>query len=291
MATRTLNRRDMLRIFGTATMGAAVANPVLNREPGLTLPDYLMNPRYKRPAEPVTCVVLGAGGRGNVYASYAEKYPEELKIVGVAEPIPFRRERFARRYHIPEKYQWTTWEHALEIPRFADALIITTPDALHYGPAMKGMELGYDLLLEKAIAQSWEQCKDILHLSRKHENIVAICHVLRYTSYFRKMKEIIDSGALGEVISVQHLEPVQNLHMAHSFVRGPWRNKEESNSMILSKSCHDTDIIRWMVGKPCNRVTSFGSLSHFREEHAPDGSSARCTEGCKVESTCIYSAK
>jgi len=291
MATNNWNRRDLLKAFGTATIGSAFVNPALSAEPNLTLPDFLKNPRYKRPHEPLTCVVLGAGGRGNVYASYAEKYPEELKIAGVAEPIPFRRERFARRYNIPEEYRWVTWEHALEIPRFADALIITTPDALHYGPAMKGMELGYDLLLEKAIAQTWQQCKDILNHSRKYNNIVAICHVLRYTSYFRKMKEIIESGALGEILSVQHLEPVQNLHMAHSFVRGPWRNKEESNSMILSKSCHDTDIIRWMVGRPCERVTSFGSLNHFRRENAPDGSTSRCTGGCKIESTCIYSAK
>ena len=152
------------------------------------------------------------------------------------------------------------------------------------------MKLGYDLLLEKAIAQSWEQCTDILQQARKYDKIVAICHVLRYTPYFRKMKEMIDSGRVGDIISVQHLEPVEHIHMSHSFVRGNWRNTAESNPMILSKSCHDTDILRWLIGKSCKRVSSFGSLRHFRADMAPPGSTDRCTDGCKVESECPWSA-
>jgi len=281
------NRRNIIKTIG---IGTALAKPVFGNDAKSTLPLQIRNAGHKAPGEPVTCVVIGAGGRGSVYASYAEKFPKELKIVGVAEPIAHRRENMAKTHNIPEKYQWTTWEHALEIPKFADALIITTPDHLHYAPAMKGMELGYDLLLEKAIAQTWDECRDILRQSKKCGSIVAVCHVLRYTPYFRQMKAIIDSGELGEVVSVQHLEPVNNIHMSHSFVRGNWRNSKESNAMILTKSCHDTDIIRWLVGKPCKRVSSFGSLKFFREENAPAGSTARCTEGCKAEATCNYSA-
>ncbi|MEN8203016.1 MAG: Gfo/Idh/MocA family oxidoreductase [Bacteroidota bacterium] len=291
MNTKNWNRRDLLKTFSAAVVGTAVTIPAHVKANHPTLPEYLINKRYRKPGEPVTAVVLGAGNRGNVYASYAEKYPDELKIVGVAEPVEHKRKTFAKRYSIPIKHQWITWEHALEIPKFADALIITTPDHLHYGPAMQGMELGYDLLLEKVMAQTWQECKDILHQSKKQDSIVAICHVLRYTSYFRKLKEIIDSGELGEVVSVQHLEPVEHIHMSHSFVRGNWGNKEESNSMILSKSCHDTDILRWLVGKSCRRVSSFGSLKHFREKNAPKGSTARCTDGCAAEAECPYSAK
>jgi len=290
MKTKNWNRRDLLKTFSAAAIGTTLASPVLGKQGNPTLPEFLKNRKYKKPGEPVTAVVLGAGNRGNAYASYADSYPDELKIVGVAEPIPYRRDTFAKRYGIPKEHQWVTWEHALEIPKFADALIITMPDNLHYEPAMQGMKLVYNLLLEKAMAQTWKQCTDILHRSRKHDNIVAICHVLRYTSYFRKIKEIVDSGELGEVVSIQHLEPVHHIHMAHSFVRGNWRNKEESNSMILSKSCHDTDILRWLVGKSCKRVSSFGSLKHFREEKAPPGSTARCTDGCKAEAECPYSA-
>jgi len=285
--TANWNRRNIIKTIG---IGTALAKPVFGNDAKVGLPFQIRSAAHKAPGEPVTCVVIGAGGRGSVYASYAEKYPNEMKIVGVAEPIAHRRENMAKTHNIPKEHQWKTWEDALAVPQFADALIITTPDPLHYAPAMKGMELGYGLLLEKAIAQTWGECRDILHQSKKYGNIVAVCHVLRYTTYFRQMKAIIDSGELGEVVSVQHLEPVNNIHMSHSFVRGNWRNSKESNAMILTKSCHDTDIIRWLVGKPCNRVSSFGSLKFFREENAPEGSTARCTDGCKAEATCNYSA-
>jgi predicted dehydrogenase len=288
MTNKNWNRRELLKTLGSAAVGIGVIHPVIGETSAN--PELFDNPKFKKPERPVTCIVLGAGARGNVYASYAAKYPDEMKIVGVAEPIPYRRQRFSEKYNIPAEHQWVTWEHALQVPKFADAVIITMPDNLHYPSAMEAVPLGYDLLLEKAIAQSWQECKDILEVTNKYNKIVAICHVLRYTPYFRKMKEVIESGRLGDVVSVQHLEPVEHIHMSHSFVRGNWRNSDESTPMILSKSCHDTDILRWVIGKSCKKVSSFGSLKHFREEDAPPGSTARCTDGCSFERDCIFSA-
>ena len=290
MDLNKLNRRNLLKTVGKVTMGSLIASPLSGKEPATKIPVYEKNPRYRKPAGPLTAVVLGAGGRGNVYASYSKKFPEELKIIGVAEPIPFRRERFSEMYGIEKRYQWTTWEHVLEVPKFADVVIITTPDHLHYGPAMRAISLDYDILLEKAMAQTWQQCVDIYNQSKEYNKIVGICHVLRYAPYFRKMKELIDSDKLGEIISVQHLEPIEHIHMSHSFVRGNWRNSDESTPIILSKSCHDTDILRWLIGKPSKRISSFGSLKHFRKESAPAGHTARCTDGCPVEPQCPYSA-
>lgn len=211
-------------------------------------------------------------------------------MVGVAEPIPYRRERISKAFNIPKEKQFVTWEHVFEVPKFADALFITTPDELHYGPAMAGLKAGYDLLLEKVIAQTWTECNDILKLAEEKNSIVAVCHVLRYTPYFKKLKEILDNKEIGEIVSVQHLEPVERIHMSHSFVRGNWGNAKKSNPMILSKSCHDTDILRWLINKPSKKVSSFGSLTLFRKEMAPEGSSTRCTDNCKVERECPYSA-
>jgi predicted dehydrogenase len=288
MKGKNWKRRDLLKTIGAATVGMGVVHPIIGESSSNK--ELFQDARFKKPDKPVTCIVLGAGGRGNVYASYAAKYPDEMKIVGVAEPIPFRRERFSEKYQISKERQWVTWEHALEVPKFADAVIITMPDNLHYPAAMESLPLGYDLLLEKAIAQSWQECKDILDQTKKYNKIVAICHVLRYTPYFRKMREVVDSGRLGDIVSVQHLEPVEHIHMSHSFVRGNWRNSRESTPMILSKSCHDTDILRWIIGKSCLKVSSFGSLKHFSEANAPEGSTARCTDGCAVERDCIFSA-
>lgn len=291
MKQKSWSRREILQTLGIGALGAAVINPAQSAENRMQSGSLAFQPNNKKPSAPLKVIVIGAGGRGWLaYSQYGLKFPEELQVVGVAEPIPYRRERISKAFNIPEKYQFETWEHVFNVPKFADALIITTPDDLHYGPAMAGLEAGYHLLLEKAIAQTWNECNNILTLAEKKKSIVAICHVLRYTPYFRKIKEVLDSGQLGEIVSIQHLEPVERIHMSHSFVRGNWGNSKKATPMILSKSCHDTDILRWLVGKPCTQVSSFGSLKFFNQRNAPEGATDRCTSGCKVESNCPYSA-
>ena len=285
------NRRTVLKSLGLAAVGAPLAGKAIETQSTEVYSIPLFRKDKRKLKEPIKVIVIGAGSRGwGAYSSYGLKFPEELKVVGVAEPIPYRRERIAKAFNIPEKNQFVTWEHVFEVPKFADALFITTPDDLHYGPAMAGLNAGYDLLLEKVIAQTWEQCNNILKLAEKNNSIVAVCHVLRYTPYFRKLKQILDDKEVGEVVSVQHLEPVERIHMSHSFVRGNWGNSKKSNPMILSKSCHDTDILRWLIGKPSKKVSSFGGLALFRKEMAPKGSSNRCTDNCSVERECPYSA-
>lgn len=240
--------------------------------------------------KPITAITCGAGSRGNVYGNYSVQYPEQLDIVGVAEPIAIRNERYTKKHAIKEENRFNTWEDVFKRPKFADAIIITTPDNLHYGPCMKALEMGYDVLLEKPISPSEKECRDILSLAKKTGRIVAVCHVLRYAPYFVKLKEIMQSGVLGEIVSIQHMEPIEHIHMSHSYVRGNWHNSKETTPIILAKSCHDLDILRWMVGKPSSHIQAFGSLQWFTQKNAPEGSTARCTDGCKVEASCPYSA-
>lgn len=240
-------------------------------------------------SKPITAIVLGAGNRGNTYSGYSLKFPQELKIIGVAEPIEFRRQRFAKKYNIPTERHWTTWEHVMERPKLADVLIITTPDALHHGPALAGLDLGYDLLLEKAIGRNWTEVNDILYKTKKKQRIVGICHVLRYTNYFRNLLNVMDSGVLGQLLSIEHTEKISLRHYSHSYIRGNWRTSTEAAPMLLAKSCHDLDILRWLIGKPCKQVSSFGSQTLFVEKNAPSGSSKRCTN-CKIEKECQWSA-
>lgn len=239
---------------------------------------------------PVTAITLGAGSRGNVYGDYGVQFPNDLDIIGVAEPNAIRNERYAKKHKIDSNNRFRTWEDVFTRPKFADAIIITTPDNLHYAPCMKALEMGYDVLLEKPIAPTEKECRDILALAKKTGRIVAVCHVLRYAPYFVKLREMIRSGVIGELISIQHFEPIQHVHMSHSFVRGNWHNSKATTPIILAKSCHDLDILRWMVDKPSRSITAFGDLKWFRQENAPEGSTARCTDGCKVEAQCPYSA-
>tara|TARA_B110000003_G_scaffold31052_1_gene28987 strand:+ start:18690 stop:20102 length:1413 start_codon:yes stop_codon:yes gene_type:complete len=240
--------------------------------------------------QPVKVITLGAGGRGNVYGNYGIQFPNELDIIGVAEPISIRNERYTKKHNISEENRFVTWEHVFDRPKFADAVIISTPDNLHYDPCMKALEMGYDVLLEKPIAPTEKECLDILNLANKTGRIVAVCHVLRYAPYFIKLREMIQSGSIGKLISIQHLEPIEHIHMSHSYVRGNWHNSKETTPIILAKSCHDLDILRWMIGKPCKSIAAFGSLKWFKKENAPKGSTKRCTDGCAVEKNCPYSA-
>lgn len=239
---------------------------------------------------PVTAITLGAGARGNTYGGYALKFPDRLKIIGVAEPIPERNQRYSDKHNIEEKNRFQTWEHVFDRPKFADAVIITTPDNLHYGPCIKALAMGYDVLLEKPIAPTEKECRDILKKARETNKIVAVCHVLRYAPYFIKLREIMQSGVLGKIMSLQHLEPIEHIHMSHSYVRGNWHSSKKTTPIILAKSCHDLDIMRWMIGQPCQKIQAFGSLEWFTKKNAPAGSPDRCTDGCPHESQCPYSA-
>ncbi len=284
---KNISRRNSIKALGLLGLGLGSDSKIISSKN--YLPDYAFG--KERTNRKLTAIVCGAGSRGNTYGGYSLKYPDELDIIGVAEPIKIRRERYSQKHDIPSENQFYTWEEFFDKPKMADVCIITTPDDLHYGPAMAALEKGYDLLLEKPIAQTWRECHDILKLQKEKKAIVAVCHVLRYSPYYRKVKEVLDQKRLGELVSVQHFEPIQYVHMAHSFVRGNWRKKEETNPIILAKSCHDMDMLRWWIGKKCEYVSSFGSLKWFKESNAPEGSTARCTDGCAIEATCPYSAK
>jgi predicted dehydrogenase len=240
--------------------------------------------------KPVTVLIVGAGGRGTTYAGFAQLHPERMKVVGLAEPRDFYRERLAETHAIPPENVFRDWREAASQPRLADAVIIATQDAMHVEPAVAYAGLGYAILLEKPMATDEAGCRKIFEAVKTNQNLFGVCHVLRYTAYTQALKQIIDSGAIGEVISLQHLEPVGYWHMAHSFVRGNWRNERESSFMLLAKSCHDIDWISYMMGARCNSVSSFGSLKHFRRDQQPAGASDRCFD-CAVEANCPYSAK
>ena len=286
------SRRDWLKVMGIAAGSATLplSSSATNEfgEPFL-LP--LHNPLHKKINKPITAITCGAGNRGNVYGGFSLAYPDQLDIVGVAEPIPFRNERYSKKHNIPEANRFTTWEDVFKKPKFADAIIITTPDRLHYGPCMAALKMGYDVLLEKPISPSEKECRDILALAKKNKRIVAVCHVLRYSPYFVKLKEMMHNGSIGEIISIQHLEPIMNVHMSHSYVRGNWHNSKETNPIILAKSCHDLDILKWMLDKNCKSISAMGDLKWFKKENAPEGSTDRCINGCAIETTCPYSAK
>ena len=240
--------------------------------------------------KPITAVVLGAGSRGATYAGYAKEFPEALQVVAVAEPRADRRTMLADELDIPEAGRFASWQELLAMPRMADCAFVCTLDDDHTEPAIKAMELGYHVLLEKPMSNSEDECRRIAEAAQRTGRVLAVCHVLRYTPFYMTLKDLIDRGEIGQITAVNQIENVGYWHQAHSFVRGNWRNTAETSPMLLQKSCHDMDILLWLVGRDCQRVQSFGSLRHFTPENAPEGAPARCTDGCPHADACPYYA-
>lgn len=238
----------------------------------------------------LTAIAIGFGMRSEAYTGYALKKPEELEIVGIAEPIDNRRDYAKKLFSIPDSRVFTDWKEAAKQPKMADFAIIGTQDNMHFEPALAFIEKGYNLLLEKPMAPTPEECKAITEAAEKKGVKVIVCHVLRFTPFWRKIKDIIDNGDLGKIMSIVHMENVGNVHQSHSYVRGNWRNTEESSPMILAKSCHDMDILQWLIGKECRKVQSFGSLSYFNSENKPEGAPDYCVQGCPKADECPYNA-
>lgn len=226
-------------------------------------------------------VLIGAGGRGRVYADYLFS-DKGVEIAAVVEPHAGRRGSAMNALKVPEPLCFDSVEKLWEKGKIADAAIIASMDRDHYAQAMKAMELGYDLLLEKPISPSLEECLEIAQKAEALGRKVAVCHVLRFTPFFSKLKELVDKKVVGKIVSIRHEENIGNYHMAHSFVRGNWRKKAESSPIILQKSCHDMDILTWLVDSPAVSVSSVGRLSYFVKENAPEGAAKRCCD-CNVK--------
>lgn len=238
----------------------------------------------------IKAILFGAGSRGmDAYGPYALKHPDRLSFVAVAEPIKERREKFAELHDIEEVMCFSDYKEVFKQSIDADVVLVCTQDKMHLDPTLKALEHGYHVLLEKPIV-SIDEALSIAASAKKHNRDLSICHVLRYTPFFRQIKALMHQGAIGELMSISHVENVGYWHAAHSFVRGNWRNQEEACPMILAKSCHDIDILMWLVESSCKSVASFGSLKHFRQEKAPKGATKRCLD-CPVASSCPYDAK
>jgi len=236
-------------------------------------------------------IVVGAGQRGAAYASYAKYFPERLRVVGVADPREFYRNKFMSEYGIPEGNVFEDWKQVAARDKFADAVVISTPDAVHRDPAVAFANLKYHILLEKPISTRLDECAEITRVCKENDIFLSVGHVLRYAPWNRKIKELIDSGEIGDVVNIQHIEPIGFQHVAHSYVRGNWSVEAKASFSLLAKSCHDIDLIQWWMNKKCARVSSFGSLFHFKTSNQPKeaNGATRCV-GCNIKNECPYSA-
>ena len=243
-------------------------------------------------AKKIRLAIAGAGSRGvDSYAPHASLSPYPVEFVAVAEPRAAWREKAIRQFNIPRDNAFETWEELAAQPQLAEGVLVTMQDQMHAVPAQAFMRKGYHVLLEKPMATTESDCRAIVAARRETGRILAVCHVMRYSHYAQAMKRSLEKGLIGDITHIQHIEPIGYWHFAHSYVRGNWRREDQSSPALLAKCCHDLDILRYWMGRRCQRVSSFGSLRHFTKACQPKGA-ADCCLDCPttIESGCPYSA-
>lgn len=237
-------------------------------------------------------VIAGLGSRGlGTYAQCVDKLKDKMEIVGVADPDLSRVQMAKEQFSLSDESCYSSAEELFANEKKGQVAFICTQDRQHVQHALMAIEKGYDILLEKPVSPCLEECNSLLEAVNRTGRKVVVCHVLRYTPFYGKLKEVIDSGVIGKIMTVQHIENVVYWHQAHSFVRGNWRDSNETSPMILQKCCHDMDLMLWLTGQRCKKVSSFGHLSLFQKESAPEGAAQRCMDGCKAKATCPYDAE
>lgn len=240
----------------------------------------------------VRVVIIGAGLRGMYgYAPYIYENSNLCKVVGIVESKKARRDLFKQKYNIEEKYVFESASEFFASDKIADAVVVASSDDMHYEHAKESLKKGYHVLLEKPIANSLDGIIHLNELCDKYQKQVFMtCHVLRYTNFFEKLKDIVNSKELGELVSIQHNENIGYWHYAHSYTRGNWRNSSDTAALVLTKSCHDMDILSYIVGSKCKKVASFGNQKHMVHTNFGEDMGENCFE-CSVEKDCPYSAK
>ncbi|KAI0092604.1 streptomycin biosynthesis protein StrI [Irpex rosettiformis] len=295
MASKNLHPKSLWRALRSGTSSPDTTSTTLRPIMGK---DILLS----SVSDPLTIAVIGCGQRGKAYARYALEQPSKCKIVAMAEPRPKTRSHFAAAHNVDQTLVFDTWQDLHQAStdtiktigkRLSDAVIIAVQDQIHLEVCLAFAEQGYHILCEKPMSTNLEDCLKMEGAVKKAGIIFGMGHVLRYSPYNLALTEIIRSGELGPLINIVHVEPVGYYHFAHSYVRGHWRKEEESCFSLMTKSCHDIDIMcHWLSPYTPKRVSSFGSLQHFRKESKPSAASStmRCLE-CPIERDCAYSAK
>jgi predicted dehydrogenase len=241
----------------------------------------------------LTGIIVGAGHRARLYASYEKECPDEMEIVGVADPSALRRQQVAEEFGLSEHQCFESAEELARVPKFADFVINGTMDHQHVATSLPLLEAGYHMLLEKPFATHEHEMWELVKAARQHQRTIIICHVLRYAPFYTVIRQQVQEGVIGDILNIQATEHVSYHHVAVAYVRGKWNNARYCNtSMLMAKSCHDLDLIAWMKsGVAPRRVTSFGGLFQFTPEKAPEGAGTRCLVDCPIEADCLYSAR
>ncbi|MDE6550239.1 MAG: Gfo/Idh/MocA family oxidoreductase [Clostridia bacterium] len=234
----------------------------------------------------IKVAVLGLGSRGKNYGGHLAK-SKDVRIVSVCDKFQSKIDKVKSAWQVPADKCFTDEDSFFAQGKIADLMVIATQDRDHYAHAIKALNLGYNLLLEKPVSPNINECLKIERLSREKGLKVLVCHVLRYANYYRYVRSLIEEGVLGDIKLIKHDENIAYWHFAHSYVRGNWRREDETSPMLLAKCCHDADLLYWFCGSKFKSVSSIGGLTYFNSDNAPKGAADNCFD-CPHNKKCIY---
>lgn len=234
--------------------------------------------------------IIGFGSRGQNFARLLRE-EQNARLTAIAEPVETLRRQAEEQFGVSKERCFSDADEFFACGKMCDAVFICTQDAQHCEMALRALELGYDICLEKPAAVTIEECEKIRDTANRLGRKVMLTHVLRYAPFYGYIKKLISDGTLGDIVDMDLTENVAYWHFALSYVRGPWRDMKKSTPTIIAKCCHDLDLIQWLMNKKCTQVSSYGQLYYFRPDHAPAGSAEYCTD-CAAETreACPYNA-
>lgn len=238
----------------------------------------------------ITVSIIGVGlSGGEFYGRYLYRAKDKYKITHLCDIDGKKLEKYGNAFDVELSCRFLTDASFFQEKR-SDLLVIATMEKTHIRIARKALSLGYDIVLEQPVSDEPDELRALVAEAHRSGRKIMVCHVLRYSSMVRKIKEILNAGEIGKIISMDATENVVYWHEAHSYVRGNWRNQTLSTPMIMAKCCHDLDLLQYFAGSKCMSVSSMGSLAYFKKENAPANAAQRCME-CPLVETCLYSAK
>ncbi|KAJ4304943.1 hypothetical protein N0V90_000471 [Kalmusia sp. IMI 367209] len=291
---------------------------------------WLKDPGKHTFAKAPRVLIIGGGSRGSAYA-WATLTATNSRVVAIAEPIAYKRARFGRKYIWRERQprpeqqfegwkQWVKYEESRrererageKVEPGVDAVFVCVLDEMHEEVVCGIARLGVHICCEKPMATRLQSCVNMYKALKgagedagegeRKEAIFGICHVLRYSPHNLMLRHLVlEKEVIGDVLSIEHVEPVGWWHFSHSYVRGNWRKESKTAPSLLTKSCHDIDFLLWMLCSPPphadpkphlpSHLTSTGSRNFFRKERKPiaAGDATNCMS-CPHEKDCTYSA-
>ena len=237
----------------------------------------------------VKIAAVGLGNRTCKYLRYVTEHQDAAELVAAIDTDATRFGKVQEAFGLPVECCFSSLDALAESGVEVDACIIGAPDIYHHEMALKAMRCGWHVLLEKPMAQTQEQCEEIVRVSEETGKMVSVCYVLRYHPYFIKLKELAADPRVGRLLSVKQVEKVGKDRMTHTFVRGPWNKAEMNTSVFFTKCCHDVDFVLWLTGDDVKAVESVYGDKMFAESDAPENATERCQD-CPIENGCPYSA-